>query len=60
MKESVDIFADLAALAPTDEGAEHLTRKRLSKIVLQCPLPLLVELAECVIRFRRAELKGNP
>ena len=43
--------------AQTDKSQESFIRELIVDIAQDCPLPVLTELAICVLRLRKSELK---
>jgi hypothetical protein len=44
--------------APTDKNQEVFIRGLVADIAQECPIPLLTQLATCILNLRKSELKS--
>jgi hypothetical protein len=52
-------FERYVRAAPTDAESERIVRTMLGRFAKSCPMDVLVQLAQCVIDCRRAELRDE-
>ena len=58
-KENLRKFVDFVQNAPTDEKAERFVRDFLSDYMWSCPIPLLVQLSQCAVDYRKEEMRNE-
>jgi len=44
--------------APTDKTQEAFVRELVADIAQDCPIPVLTQLATCILNLRKSELKA--
>ncbi len=54
----VNDFERRIRLIGTDAAQERFVRELVSDIAMDCPLPILSQLANCVLGLRKAELRA--
>lgn len=53
-----DFLANLRD-APTDKQAEKIVRYMLEEVAKDCPMPLLVQLGQCIADYRKSEIRDE-
>lgn len=59
MNTNLDTFTQCVRNAPTSPKAEEFVRMMLVKFAKNCPMHVLVQLGQCVIDCRKAELRSE-
>jgi hypothetical protein len=57
--DKLRVFEELVRTAPVNEKSERFVRDMISGIAWSCPIQVLVQLAQCVIDSRQAELRDE-
>jgi hypothetical protein len=57
--DNLSLFAEHVRNAPSDEHAERVVRLMIGNVATNCPMGLLLQLAQCVIDYRKTELRGE-
>jgi len=57
MANNLDLFSECVRNAPASPGAEKFVRIMLGKFAENCPVHVLVQLGQCLVDIRTAELR---
>jgi hypothetical protein len=59
MQNNLREFAAHLRNAPTDKEAERIVRIMVQRVAKTCPIHILVQIGQCLIDCRKAELRGE-
>lgn len=59
MNVSLNSFVKAVSHAKHDSRSEQIVRHTIAEVAMACPIELLVDLGECIIEFRRAEIRTD-
>jgi hypothetical protein len=52
-------FAEQVRSASTDKQSERIVRIMIKEVAEDCPTEVLVQIGQCIIDFRKSELRGE-
>lgn len=59
MADRLSEFAEHVRTAPDDKQAEKVVRCMVEEVAKNCPIHLLVQIGQCIVECRKAELRNE-